>query len=137
MKKPPHSFANIMSWDDWKITFSDDSIDAVQFGYPQFITAQSKTLLDVGYPGFTAALALLEASGCDHYLVTSVLKFCIIQVNNEPLDTFLSSSPTLALVEHVLALDLTWDDNMAALAVTKVKDSTDNLPQDLAFGSCT
>lgn len=130
MEKPPY-FENIMPWDSWKVTFSSIEGNTVMFGFQKFMTSQSKSLINAHYPGFTNAMDVLAAMGCDNYFVTSVLKHCILHSENQSLHTFLSSSQTIKQVEQALAVGLTWDEYIETLSVASPVVHSDTLPTDL------
>lgn len=89
--------------------------------------------LESYHPGFTSAYSSLNSLGCDGVLVTTIFKFCIVESNGEPLDSFIKRRKMLASIEAARGLGFSAEEIMATL--TGENDVTPNnaLPPDLVL----
>lgn len=93
----------------------------------------TRATVEAEYPGFVRALENLFAIGCDKYLSTNVLKFCILQAKGLDVHAFLIESKTLSKVEAGLTIGLSKEELTALLSNGGSDAEVLPLPDDLGL----
>lgn len=115
METPKYVFSFSCTWDEWLTTLPAKNENHLLIGEASLRTLRSKKEIDKLYPGFCSAYEALTSAGCDEYLVTTVLKYCIAHAKEEGLDRFLVRTNTLASVQTGLTLGLTGEELLVFL----------------------
>lgn len=130
--KPPEYFISVSTpWNTW------DSTELSHGDFHFVCTAdacasyRSQYSVEKGHPGFTSVYRSVSAEGGDIFLVTSVLKYCLLHAADETLDAFYDRTEMLKMVRLAISIGLSGNDLVAHLYGARDYRIERQLPDDI------
>lgn len=129
---PEYVFDGRFTWDYWTYTSNTSDPDTLAVGNVMYSIEVLKEDLDDDYPGFVNSYNELVALNCDDAFVTKLLKFCIINAQGNNMLEAMRDFDLLQKIHSALALGLTAEELLAAIAPNNPAAGLGVLPENMA-----